>query len=961
MNEKLVIAACNFLIPEIAQVIKNGDYPEVQLISYPVNCSSNALNSSVVSEIASKSVSASDIILIGSFCHSPQNSEIQSTKDVKVVQLEQCFELILNPETIYHFVKQGYYIVTNGWLRTYERNIHDWGFDKASARSFFQESMKSILLLDTKIPGDYMPNLLALSEYMGLPYEIIPVGLTHCKKYIDSVVLNWRTGHEHIKLSNKISAISKQSADYKVIFNQLETLVLLTKETEIIQIAFELINILFAPSTIVYKFRTNGREESLEFKGFFSNIEFNAANTFHIDIKHTHELLGTFEVKGLQFPQFKKKYEEMGVVISQIFGMAIANARKYSELEQTKLLISESEKQYRSLFDNMHDSFALHEIVINKENEPVDYTFIEVNDAFEKQTGLKRENIIGHKVTDILPGIENDPTGWIQLYGKVALTGESVRFESFAKPIGKWYNINAYCPKKGFFATIFEDITQRKLAEEQIRKLSTAVEQSPVSVVITDTDGNIEYGNQTVFDLTGYTPAEVLGKNPRIFSSGEMSKREYENLWNTILSGEIWQGEFHNKKKNGELYWERASISAIKNSNGETTNFLAIKTDVTEFKNILLSIEKSEEKYRLITDFASDVIWVLNLTQMKFTFISPSIIHLRGYSVEEAMAQGLEESLTPESALTVRNSMEEAITKLIQDPKAENFYINEIQQPCKDGRIIWVEVSTKFKINKNGEIEVIGVSRNIDERKQTEKELRESASKLSELNATKDKFFSIIAHDLKGPFNSLLGFSELLKDEIENGDFSEVSRLSSFIHETSNKNYDLLLNLLEWSRSQTGKIKFNPESLKLADLVDNIIELSNNQAEKKGIALNREIPGDLKIFADKYMLETILRNLVSNAIKFTPKKGEIIVRSIILDDVAKIMVSDSGIGIRSENIEKLFSIDSNISTNGTDNEKGTGLGLILCKEFVSAHGGEIWAESEIGKGSTFYFTIPSDR
>ncbi|MDO8951044.1 MAG: DUF1638 domain-containing protein, partial [Draconibacterium sp.] len=385
MNEKLVISACNFLIPEIAQVIKNGDYPEVQLISYPVNCTSNALNSAKVSEIASKSVSASDIIVIGSFCHSPQNSKIQSNKDVKVIQLEQCFELVLNPETIYHFVQQGYYIVTNGWLRTYERNIHDWGFDKASARSFFKESMKSILLLDTKIPGDYMPNLLALSEYMGLPFEIIPVGLSHCKKYIDSVVLNWRNEHEQIKLSDKLSVISKQSADYKVIFNQLETLVLLTNETEITQIAFELINILFAPSKIVYKLINNKQEELLDFKGIFNNEDFNAENTFHIEIKHTDELLGTFEVKGLQFPQFKKKYEEMGVVISQIFGMAIANARKYSELEDAKWLISESEIKYRSLFDNMHNSFALHQIVLNKDNEAIDYIFTEINDAFEKQ------------------------------------------------------------------------------------------------------------------------------------------------------------------------------------------------------------------------------------------------------------------------------------------------------------------------------------------------------------------------------------------------------------------------------------------------------------------------------------------------------------------------------------------------------------------------------------------------
>lgn len=575
MNEKLVLSACNFLIPEIAQVIKKGDYPEVQLISYPVNCSSNALNSSVVSDIASKSVSSTDIIVIGSFCHSPQKSEIKNSKDVRVVQLEQCFELILNPETIYHFVKQGYYIVSNGWLRTYERNIHDWGFDKASARSFFQESMKSILLLDTKIPGDYMPNLLALSEYMGLPYEIMPVGLSHCKKYIDSVVLNWRNENEQKKLSHKLSVISKQSADYKVIFNQLETLVLLTNENEIIQIAFELINILFAPSEIVYTLINNKQEESFEFKGFFNNTEFTPDNTFTIEIKQADEVLGNFEVKGLQFPQFKKKYEEMGVVISQIFGLAIANARRYT--------------------------------------------------------------------------------------------------------------------------------------------------------------------------LT-----------------------------------------------------------------------------------------------------------------------------------------------------------------LIQSNK-----------------------------------------------------LKAIAFELQRINQSKDKFFTIIAHDLKGPFNALLGFSEILKDNIENGDYSKINDLSNYIYNTTNQTYNLLLNLLEWSRSQTGKIEFNPESVRLLELVEDILNLLMNQAEKKGITLTIEISENTTVFADKNMLETIIRNLVSNAIKFTPKDGKVCIKSFHQNEVTQISVTDSGIGISPENIRKLFSIDNNTTSCGTDNEKGTGLGLILCKEFIEKHHGEIWVESKLGIGSAFNITLPN--
>lgn len=369
------------------------------------------------------------------------------------------------------------------------------------------------------------------------------------------------------------------------------------------------------------------------------------------------------------------------------------------------------------------------------------------------------------------------------------------------------------------------DITERKLAEEQIRKLSTAVEQSPATVVITDLKGNIEYVNPKFCETTGYSVEEAMSKNPRILKSGEKPSEEYKDMWETITSGKEWRGEFHNKRKNGELYWESASISPIRNDKGMITHYLAVKEDITE-------------------------------------------------------------------------------------------------------------------------------------RKKAEDELKENEARLLELNATKDKFFSIIGHDLKNPFNAILGFSGILMDQMKENNYDRIEEFASYIHESSKRAMDLLLNLLEWARSQTGKMEFNPEYADIAALINKTTQLLNDSARQKAITISSALPVKTNVFVDKAMVSTILRNLISNAVKFTNPGGEIVVSAELKQNELLVAVKDKGVGIGKNNLEKLFRIEESYSTTGTNNEKGTGLGLILCKEFIEKHKGKIWAESEEGVGSQFYFTIP---
>jgi len=237
-------------------------------------------------------------------------------------------------------------------------------------------------------------------------------------------------------------------------------------------------------------------------------------------------------------------------------------------------------------------------------------------------------------------------------------------------------------------------------------------------------------------------------------------------------------------------------------------------------------------------------------------------------------------------------------------------------------------------------------------------QLRRQSIELHELNASKDKFFSIIAHDLRSPFNSIIGFSEILLENAQVRNYEVYEEYTQIILNSARRAMDLLSNLMEWSRSQTGRINFNPESFEMAHVIEEIELLFTEVAKQKSIQIVREIPESVPVFADKDMISTILRNLVSNAIKFTYFGGKI---TISVQDKPKeviVSISDSGVGMKKETIDGLFHIEHSTSTKGTNNEKGTGLGLILCKEFVEKHNGEIRLESEVGKGSVFSFTIP---
>jgi PAS domain S-box-containing protein len=271
----------------------------------------------------------------------------------------------------------------------------------------------------------------------------------------------------------------------------------------------------------------------------------------------------------------------------------------------------------------------------------------------------------------------------------------------------------------------------------------------------------------------------------------------------------------------------------------------------------------------------------------------------------------------------------------------------------------WLLTSKLPLKDKEGNIiGIVGIGHNITDRKHAEEEIKKQNEELSKTNAEKDKFFSIIAHDLKSPFQGLLGLTEMMTMGDEDFTKEELLQYGKDMFNTASTVYKLLENLLEWAQMQKGSVSFTPKEFQISVCIGQNIEVLKQRAVQKGITFMNEVPVNEIVYADEKMVDTILRNLLSNAVKFTRRDGKVIVKSKInAGEVLEVSVSDTGIGMSEINVKRLFKIEEKVGSKGTDGEESTGLGLLLCKEFVEKNGGEIWVESNEGKGSTFYFTL----
>jgi two-component system sensor histidine kinase/response regulator len=475
----------------------------------------------------------------------------------------------------------------------------------------------------------------------------------------------------------------------------------------------------------------------------------------------------------------------------------------------------------------------------------------------------------------------------------------------------------------------------RDIAEKLSQKLTTIYDFAPVGYFTFEREAVISELNLSGARILGMDRSALINNNFRNFVSRD-SLDIFDDFLEKVLTSDVKQTctiTLARRNFNSIVLYMEGIVSE------EDTHCLVTAVDITEPHRMQVKLQHSETRYRRLFESAKDGILIVNAENGKIIDVNPFLVTMIGYSKEEILAKALWE-------LKIFRKIAPSKEAFTEFERNNYIRLEEFSLKTKAGIIKEVEFVSSFYYEENKKVIQCNF-RDITNRKHAEAALKKSESRLRELNVTKDKFSSII------------GFSNLLAEKILAQDYPKVAEYADIIEKSSWRAMELLTNLIEWSNSQTGRINFIPEYFEFPLIVDEIYNLINDLAIQKSITVKKEISQSLIVFADKAMISTVLRNLVSNAIKYTHPGGKVTIK--VEKDQHELMVSiiDDGIGLSNEAIENLFSIESNISTLGTQQERGTGLGLLLCKEFIQKHQGKIWVESIQGMGSKFNFTIPS--
>jgi PAS domain S-box-containing protein len=503
------------------------------------------------------------------------------------------------------------------------------------------------------------------------------------------------------------------------------------------------------------------------------------------------------------------------------------------------------------------------------------------------------------------------------------------------------------------------DFNARKIVEEKFveseQRYRTLVDNMSEGLLQVDNDDLIIFANRKFCEMTGYSLEELAGKVGHIvlFDEEERTIIEEKNLLRR--KGIIDTYEIKMRRKNNAYRWVQIGGSPITDIKCMVVGSIGIFTDITERKIIEKELQESEKKYRDLFEKSGDAILIIH--NGKFVDCNQATVKMLRYNDKKELLETHPSQLSPEFQPDGKPSLEKADEMMnIAMEKGSNRF--EWDHKKADGEIFPVEVLLTA-INTDGENKILyTVWRDITERKKSELQLAKYAEELNALNSIKDKFFSIISHDLRGPFQGFLGATSFLVTEIDTLSKEEIKELGEALNISLHKQFDLLNTLLDWSRWQSGDVSIKSEIILLKSIINDVIQPFELLASQKRIELFNTVNESISVFIDKNMLSLVIRNLISNAIKFTKENGFIKISALMKDKFVEVTVEDNGVGISQDNIKKLFRMDLYYSTEGTSNESGTGLGLLLCKEIVDKYNGNIWVESELGKGSKFIFTIP---
>lgn len=635
----------------------------------------------------------------------------------------------------------------------------------------------------------------------------------------------------------------------------------------------------------------------------------------------------------------------------QIYVVLCTDVTEKMEVERT---LRQSEERFRSIVQNATDLIC---------NFSESGKIIYANPSFVRELGFTEEEIIEKKLLDL---IEATASQQKKFSIRQVILGKIISAElTFVKKNGELlevlgnFSITYDAQKRiKYIGGIFSDITAKKAYEQELLLMRAIFEASNDGIAV-ESKNSFVIVNNSFAKIFGYEKGEdLLNTNPLDLVDESDYKRikAYSEARGKKENAPAHY-EFLSRQKEGTKNYIEVSVTSFEFE--DDIFFVVICRDVSERKRVQQAIKESEERYRTITENLNDSLWTAERvgSNIRYTFFTSSIEKITGYSQTEFLqdTRYFFKITFPDDFKMVKEKLRKFVNNYYKNSEELIFRIIH-----KQGHLVWIKNKITVTRNSKGAIlKMFGLISDVSIQKKAEEEILKSSDNLKKLNDTKDRFISIVSHDLRTPFSSILGFTDILLND-EEITIEESKQYIGYIQESAQSMLALVNSLLDWTRLQTGRIRFEPAKIDLFENVKKAMDTLSGFALKKGITLENLVTDEINVFADKNLLAQVFGNLLSNALKFTKDGGKISI-SFAQSNVPRfieVWVSDTGVGISKENLAKVFDVDAKFTSEGTAGEKGTGLGLSLVQEIVIKHGGKIWVESKIGTGTTFKFTLP---
>ncbi len=621
---------------------------------------------------------------------------------------------------------------------------------------------------------------------------------------------------------------------------------------------------------------------------------------------------------------------------------------KQQDINQAGVVLQEkliaSEVRYRRLFESAKDGI----LILDAETGRIK----DVNPYLSELLGYSQEQFIEKKIWEIgfFKDIAANQEKFYELQNRQYVRYENLPLETATgKKINVEFVSNLYfVNKKKVIQCNIRDITIRKEVERALQeseeRYHAIFDSSLDAILLTTPDGRILDVNASACLMFGRAIDDIklIGRDGILDKLNPNLSMAIETRNQT---GKLDSVQLTCVRKSGQKFPAEVTSSIFHDKDGNARTSMIIR-DVTD-RMLIEGIRKKSDSYtKALLDAIPDLMFRLNRQGVYLDYKAAK--DDLAYVKESIIGKKNSDMMSPEFSALI----DEKIRVTLDTGKMVEFGY-DLDLPVKG------KCEFEARMVGCGNDEVVVIVRDVTERKKAEEIINLKSCELQKVSAEKDKFFSIIAHDLRGPFNGFLGFTQILVEELPNLTIDEIREMAIDLKTSAINLYRLLENLLEWSLMQRGFTEFKPQSIFLKSKIDECIRSLFELFQKKGIMLEINVPEGMTVIADANMLCSTIRNLASNALKFTKKGGLVTISALpVSDRLVRISIHDSGIGMNRQILDNLFHIDQKTNRLGTDREPSTGLGLFLCKDFVEKNGGDLTVESEEGKGSTFSFTVP---